>query len=69
MMDVAPTVSAALCLPVPADAKGSPIAEIVADLEGMERVAVLAPEPSVGTHGHYGRTRCRSCGRCTRIEV
>ena len=44
MMDVAPTVSVALGLPVPADAKGSPIAEIVADLEGMERVAVLAPD-------------------------
>jgi predicted AlkP superfamily pyrophosphatase or phosphodiesterase len=41
-MDVAPTVSAILNLPPPAQAKGSPIHEITADLTGVSRVAVLA---------------------------
>jgi len=44
MMDVAPTVSAALGLPAPADAKGSPIPEIAVELSGVERIAVLAPD-------------------------
>jgi hypothetical protein len=44
MMDVAPTVSAMLGLPLPAAAKGAPIPEIVVDLAGAERVAVLAPD-------------------------
>ena len=44
MMDVAPTVSAALGLAAPADAKGSPIPDVVADLAGVERIAVLAPD-------------------------
>jgi hypothetical protein len=44
MMDVAPTVSALLGLDTPAAAKGAPIAEIVRDLAGVERVAVLAPD-------------------------
>ena len=42
MMDVAPTVSAVLRLPAPAQAKGTPISEVVADLAGVSRVAVLA---------------------------
>jgi len=42
MMDIAPTVSAILQLPVPAQTKGAPIQEIVADLEGAHRIAVLA---------------------------
>lgn len=44
MMDVAPTVSAVLGLPAPADAKGSPIPDVVAELFGTERIAVLAPD-------------------------
>ncbi len=44
MMDVAPTVSAVLNLPVPRSAKGAPIPEIVRDLAGSERCAVLAPD-------------------------
>lgn len=44
MMDVAPTVSAILGLPVPSGAKGSPIPEIVADFKAVERCAVLAPD-------------------------
>lgn len=44
MMDVAPTVSAALGLSAPADAKGSPIPDVVVDLAGVERIAVLAPD-------------------------
>jgi hypothetical protein len=44
MMDVAPTVSALLGVKPPAAAKGSPIPEIVQDLTGVERVAVLAPD-------------------------
>ncbi len=43
MMDVAPTVSAILGLPVPAQAKGTPVPEIVRDLAaGVERVALVA---------------------------
>jgi len=44
MMDVAPTVSAALGSTEPADAKGSPIPDVVADLASVERIAVLAPD-------------------------
>jgi len=44
MMDVAPTVCAALGLSTPADAKGSPIPGVVAELSGTERIAVLAPD-------------------------
>ncbi len=44
MMDVAPTVSAILGLPAPAQAKGKPIAEMAQDLAGVPRVAVLAPD-------------------------
>jgi predicted AlkP superfamily pyrophosphatase or phosphodiesterase len=44
MMDVAPTVSALLGLEPPAAAKGASIPEIVRGLEGVERVAVLAPD-------------------------
>ena len=42
MIDVAPTVSAALRLPAPMQAKGASIREVVADLAGVGRVAVLA---------------------------
>jgi predicted AlkP superfamily pyrophosphatase or phosphodiesterase len=44
MMDVAPTVSAILNLPLPAKAKGDPIEEIVADLNGRTKVAILVPD-------------------------
>ena len=44
MMDVAPTVSAILHLPAPAQAKGHPIPEIVAGLTGVDKIAVLAPD-------------------------
>lgn len=44
MMDVAPTVSQVLGLPAPGDAKGTAIPMIVDDLDGVERVAVLAPD-------------------------
>ena len=44
MMDIAPTVSAVLRLPVPGQAKGAPIPEIVDALSGVERVALLAPD-------------------------
>jgi len=44
MMDVAPTVSAILRLPAPAQAKGRAIQGIVSDLAGMRRLAVLAPD-------------------------
>ncbi len=44
MIDVAPTVSAILGLPAPAQARGAPIGEIVAGLAGSRRVAILAPD-------------------------
>jgi predicted AlkP superfamily pyrophosphatase or phosphodiesterase len=44
MINVAPTVSATLGLPAPSQAKGEPIQEIVVDLVGVSRVAVLAPD-------------------------
>ena len=44
MVDVAPTVSAVLDLPPPAQAIGAPITEIVSGLHGCERVAILAPD-------------------------
>jgi predicted AlkP superfamily pyrophosphatase or phosphodiesterase len=44
MMDVAPTVSAILHFPTPAATKGAPIPEMVADLAGVDKVAVLAPD-------------------------
>ena len=44
MVDVAPTVSAILQLPAPEQATGSVIQEIVRDLAGSPRVAVLAPD-------------------------
>ena len=42
MIDVAPTVCAALQLPAPRGAKGASIPEIVTDLADVDRVAVLA---------------------------
>ena len=44
MTSVAPTVSAVLGVAAPAQAKESLIQEMVTDLEGCERVAVLAPD-------------------------
>ena len=44
MIDIAPTVSAILQLPAPAQTEGVPIREIVADLAGSSRVAILAPD-------------------------
>jgi predicted AlkP superfamily pyrophosphatase or phosphodiesterase len=44
IMDVAPTVSAILNVPSPLEAKGSPIREIVSDLSGRKRVAILVPD-------------------------
>ncbi len=42
MVQIAPTVSAILKLPAPAQAKGLPIREIVGDLAGARRLAILA---------------------------
>ena len=42
MMDIAPTVSAVLGLPAPAQAKGRPIASVVESIGGKRRVAILA---------------------------
>jgi len=44
MTDVAPTVSAILGIPIPAQAKGKPIPQIVADLAGSAKIAILAPD-------------------------
>lgn len=42
MTDIAPTVSAILGLPAPAQAKGKPIPQVVAALAGSPKVALLA---------------------------
>jgi predicted AlkP superfamily pyrophosphatase or phosphodiesterase len=44
MTCIAPTVSAILGLPAPAQATGAPIPEIVDGLAGCKRVAILAPD-------------------------
>ncbi|MCD6359305.1 MAG: alkaline phosphatase family protein [Armatimonadetes bacterium] len=44
MTCVGPTVAEVLGLPPPAQATGEPIAEIVADLAGAERLAIVAPD-------------------------
>ena len=44
MVDVAPTVSAVLGLPPPAQARGAAIQEIVAGLCDAEKAAILAPD-------------------------
>jgi len=44
MVDIAPTVSAILGLPVPAQARGTAIPKIVADLRGLPRVAILVTD-------------------------
>ena len=49
MVDIAPSVSAVLGLPPPAQARGTPILEMVADLEGSKRVAILVPD-GLGLH-------------------
>ena len=49
MTCVAPTIAAALSLRPLHDATGEPIDEILADLQGTERIAVLAPD-ALGQH-------------------
>lgn len=44
MMDVAPTVSRLLGLPLPGQAQGKPIAEVVKDLTGVSAVALIVPD-------------------------
>ena len=44
MTDIAPTVSRTLGLPPPARATGSAIRQVVQDLAGCDRVAMLAPD-------------------------
>jgi len=44
MMDIAPTVSVVLGLSVPSAAKGTPITEVVDDLRGASRIALLVPD-------------------------
>ncbi len=44
MMDVAPTASAVLGLPIPDCAKGGVIPAIAADLDERQRIALLAPD-------------------------
>ncbi len=44
MIHIAPTVSAILWIPAPAQAKGAPIPEICAGLAGSNRIAILAPD-------------------------
>lgn len=44
MIHVAPTLSAILQVPAPAQARGAPIPEVIADLAGISRVAVLVPD-------------------------
>jgi len=49
MTCVAPTVAATLGLRVPAGTTGEPVAQIVEDLAGTERLAVVAPD-ALGRH-------------------
>ena len=44
MIHIAPTVSAILRIPAPAQAKGTPIQEIYASLVGSNKMAILAPD-------------------------
>ncbi len=44
MMDVAPTISAVLGLPSPAQAQGAPIADVVEDLTGVSAVALIVTD-------------------------
>ena len=44
MTCVAPTISAILDLPIPAQASGTAIADVVGDLHNRDRVAVLATD-------------------------
>ncbi len=44
MMDVAPTVSAVLGVPVPAQAKGKAIPNVVEDLAGVSAMALIVPD-------------------------
>ena len=49
LTQLAPTVAAILGMPVPHDARHPAIGEIVADLGGAERMAILAPD-ALGMH-------------------
>lgn len=49
MTNVAPTIAAILDIPVPAQSTGEPLEEVVGDLSGCERVAVLVPD-ALGMH-------------------
>ncbi|MFW5867793.1 MAG: alkaline phosphatase family protein [Armatimonadota bacterium] len=49
MTCIAPTVAAVLSLRPPHDATGEPIDSIVTDLEGTERLAIIAPD-ALGQH-------------------
>lgn len=49
LTQLAPTVAAILGLPAPQDARQPAIDEIVVDLRGAERMAVLAPD-ALGRH-------------------
>lgn len=54
MTCVAPTVAEALAIPAPADATGSPIPEIAADLVGSARVAILVPDAlGLSSYEHF----------------
>lgn len=44
MLDIAPTISAILEVPVPAQSEGTPIPEIILDLSGAARVILIAPD-------------------------
>ena len=49
LTNVAPTIAAILDIPAPARSTGEPLEEVVGDLGGCERVAVLAPD-ALGMH-------------------
>lgn len=49
LTQLAPTVAAVLGLPAPAQALAAPLAQVVEDLAGATRVAVLAPD-ALGLH-------------------
>jgi hypothetical protein len=44
MLDIAPTVSAILNIPAPAQSQGAPIPEIAKDLAHAKRIALVAPD-------------------------
>ncbi len=44
MLDIAPTISDILNIPAPAQSQGAPIPEIVKNLNGAKRIALIAPD-------------------------